>query len=325
MVKICGKEVGPVGYGMHTLTRRGFALEVEEGISILKATFDAGYRFWNGGMHYGTPEYNSLHLLNAYFTKYPEDADAVVISIKGAWDSTAFIPYCTPEGLMDSVETCLRILDGKKKIDIFEPTRLDKQIPIEAVVEVLGALAQSGDIGGVGLTEVNHETIKRAHAVYPIAAVEIELSLFSTEVLTNGIVKTCNELGIPVVAYAPFARGWLTGGLKSRGQLKEGDWRLKLARFNDEVWQANQAVVDALMKITERKGCGINELALAWVVKTGALPIPGSGRKEGIKANMEAAQLKLTDEDCEAIDEVLRHVKVHGERYGGSDQKFLDG
>lgn len=276
-------------------------------------------------MHYGTPEYNSLHLLNAYFTKYPEDADHVIVSIKGAWDSTAFTPYCTPEGLMSSVETCLRILDGKKKLDIFEPARLDKNIPIEAVVEVLGAIAQSGDIGSVGLTEVNYETIKRANVVYPIAAVEIELSLFSTQVLTNGIMKTCSELGIPVVAYAPFARGWLTGVLTSRNQLKEGDWRLKLARFGAEAWEANQAVVDALTKIAEKRDHGINELALAWVVKMGALPIPGSRRKEGIKANMEAAQLELAEDDCEAIDKVLRDMKVYGERYGGKAQNFLDG
>ncbi|XTI84292.1 pyridoxal reductase, partial [Cenococcum geophilum] len=248
----------------------------------------------------------------AYFTKYPEDADHVIASIKGAWDSMTFTPYCTPEGLMSSVETCLRILDGKKKLDIFEPARLDKNIPIEAVVEVLGAIAQ----------KVNHETVKRANVVYPIAAVEIELSLFSTQVLTNGIMKTCNELGIPVVVYAPFARGWLTGVLTSRNQPKEGGYGLKLARFGAEVWEANQAVVDALTKIAKRDR-GINELALTWVVKMGTLPIPGSRRKEGIKANMEAAQLELTENDCEAIDEVLRDMKIHGERYGEVQMPLL--
>jgi len=112
----------------------------------------------------------------------------------------------------------------------------------------------------------------------------------------------------------------VAGVLTSHNQLKEGGYRLKLARFGAEVWEANQAVVDALTKIAEKRDRGINELALTWVAKIGTLPIPGSRGKEGIKANMEAAQLELTENDCEAIDEVLRDMKIHGERYGGKDQ-----
>lgn len=129
----------------------------------LNKALELGANFWNGGELYGSPEYNSLHLLNQYFTKYPEHADKVVLSIKGGLKAGQLIPDGSEENLRRSVDNCLRLLDGKKKIDIFECARQDPNFPVEHTVEVLAKYVQEGKIGGIGLSEVDAETIRRAY------------------------------------------------------------------------------------------------------------------------------------------------------------------
>ena len=144
------------------------------------------------GIFYGTPQANSLHLLRYYFEKYPEDADKVVLSIKGAFTLEKG-PTGSPEGIRASVEEALKVLGGTKTIDIFEMARVDPNVPIETSLKALGELVEEGKIGGIGLSEVSGSTIRKAHAVHPIAAVEVELSLFTPDPLHNGIVDACHE------------------------------------------------------------------------------------------------------------------------------------
>lgn len=148
-------------------------------------------------MFYGTPDNNSLHLLKYYFTTYPEDAPKVTLSIKGAYDATTHTPTGSPAAIRQSVEHALSILDGSKSIDVFEMARVD---PTVSIVESVGALAElvaEGKIGGVGLSEVGEKSIRAAAKVTRIAAVEIELSLFTTEPLRNGVVAACHEREYP--------------------------------------------------------------------------------------------------------------------------------
>jgi pyridoxine 4-dehydrogenase len=144
-------------------------------------------------LHYGPPHANSLQLLKYYFDNHPEDADKVVLSIKGAYDPKTHTPDGSPEGIRASVGEALKVLNGVKNIDIFECARVDPNVPIETSVRALAELVKEGKIGGIGLSEVNANTIRRAHAVHPIAAVEVELSLFTTDPLTNGVADTCHE------------------------------------------------------------------------------------------------------------------------------------
>lgn len=168
----------------------------------MKTAVDNGSNCWNGGMFYGPPTANSLHLLNAYFTKYPDDADKVVISIKG--------PVAGDESsVRRSVDECLRVLDGKKHLDIFECARVDPKTPIEETVRVLGQYIKEGKLGGISLDGTEAEPIRRAAAVHKIACVEVEFSLFALEITHNGVAETCAELGIPIVAYSPLGRGFL--------------------------------------------------------------------------------------------------------------------
>lgn len=144
------------------------------------------------GIHYGTPEANSLHLLKYYFEKYPEDADKVVLSIKGAY-GTKTGPDGSPEGIRASVEEAIKVLGGTKSIDVFECARVDPNHPIETSVKALAELVKEGKIGGIGLSEVGAISIRKAHAIHPISAVEIELSLFTPDPLHNGILDACHE------------------------------------------------------------------------------------------------------------------------------------
>ncbi|KAL3462407.1 NADP-dependent oxidoreductase domain-containing protein [Aspergillus heterothallicus] len=179
------------------LTRPWAPVEYPIAARTMKTALEQGANFWNGGIHYGTPTANSLHLLKYYFTQYPEDADKVILSIKGCYDLATHKPNGTPEGVRASVEDALSVLDGVKKIDIFECARVDPNVPIETTISALMEFVSEGKIGGIGLSEVSAATIRRAHAVHPIASVEIELSLFTPDVLKNGVAETCRECTLP--------------------------------------------------------------------------------------------------------------------------------
>jgi pyridoxine 4-dehydrogenase len=168
-----------------------------------------GATSWNGGEFYGTPEYNSLHLLNTYFTKYPEDAEKVSISIKGGFIPGEMRVDGSKANIQRSIDESLRILDGKKSLDLFECCRVDTDVPIEDTVSYIADYVKAGKLGGISLSEVSAQSIRKAHAVHPISAVEVEFSLYATEIWDNGVASTCAELGIPIIAYSPMGRGFL--------------------------------------------------------------------------------------------------------------------
>lgn len=209
--KIANKTINsPIGFGMGGLTAYG-KLSFDEAIPVLKAALQHGANFWNAGENYGTTDRNSLHLLNAYFTRYPEDADKVCISVKSSFDMANARALCDACSIKKSIERCLSVLDGKCRIDIWQPARLDADIPVEETVGAIAEYVKAGKIGGVGLTECSANSIRKASAVHPVAAVEVEVSLFETSIYSNGVADACRESGIPIVAYSPLSRGMLTG------------------------------------------------------------------------------------------------------------------
>lgn len=176
----------------------------------MKQALASGATFWNGGELYGTDERNSLHLLNEYFTKYPEDADKVLISIKGGLGTGGDLqPNGTEENIKRSIDNCLKLLDGKVKLGLFESARVDHRVPYETTLAAIDKYVQAGKVGGISLSEVSANTIRRAVKVVKVAAVEVEFSLFSTDILNNGIAAACAEFDIPIVAYSPISRGLL--------------------------------------------------------------------------------------------------------------------
>jgi pyridoxine 4-dehydrogenase len=229
----------------------------------MKASLETGCNFWNGGEFYGTPEHNSLTLMEIYFAKYPEDASKVVLSIKGGLNN--MVPDGSPEGIRRSVDNCLKLLKGKKTIDIFEMARVDKKVPLETTLKTLEEYVKAGKIGGIALSEVNAATIRKAVSITKIVAVEVELSLFTTHILSNGVAAICAEHNIPIVAYSPLSRGFLTGELKSFNDIPEGDFRRGIPRFQPENFDANLEIVREVEKLSKEKGCTTAQIAINWV------------------------------------------------------------
>lgn len=295
----------------------------------MKAAYEHGAVFWNGGEFYGSPDYNSLHLVAEYFTQYPAEAEKVVLSIKGGLKSDMSADG-SREGVRKSVDNVLRLLDGKKTLDIFECARVDPNVPIETTIEALAEYVREGKIKGISLSEVKAETIRRAHKVHPICAVEVEFSLWATDILDNGIASTCAELGIPVVAYSPLGRGFLTGEIKSPDDIPDGDFRKTLPRFQPDVFGKNIEMVVKLQKLAEKQGCSPAQLALAWVKhlsgKNGLpqiIPIPGATTDKRVIENVQ--DVKLDEKYLEEIDEILKTSEVIGGRYGGHLETLTNG
>ena len=286
----------------------------------MKTALNNGASFWNGAEFYGPPTANSLQLLNHYFTQHPEDKDTVVLSIKGCLGASG--PDCSRDGVKKSVDNCLNILQDKKFIDVFKCARVDPKVPIEESIAAIAEYVRAGKIGGIGLSEVNASTIRKAHAVYPISAVEVEFSLFSTDLKTNGVGAVCAELGIPIIAYSPLSRGFLTGQVRSRNDIPDGDFRKLLPRFQEDVFGENLKLVDEIGRMAKKKGVTPPQIAIAWVRaqshKPGLptiVPIPGATKPPRVVENL--ARIQLNDTDLAEIDEILNRIPVTGDRYGG--------
>ena len=295
----------------------------------MKAALASGANMWNGGEFYGPPEAASLQLLHRYFTAYPEDADKVVLSIKGGL-TPSMAPDGSEAGVRRSVDNCIRLLGGVKKLDLFECARVDPKTPIEETIRVLASYVAEGKLGGISLSEVGAETIRRAAKIHRIEAVEVELSIFSPDILENGIASTCAELGIPVVAYSPLGRGFLTGKVKSAEDLPEGDFRHMMPRFQQGAFETNLELAKEVELIAERKGCTPAQVALGWVRglngKEGMpviIPIPGATTEERVRENGKL--VTMTEGEMEEIGSVMKRKTVIGGRYGGHLVSLMNG
>lgn len=191
------------------LTWRANPCSTEQAFSAMKTALAAGANLFNGGEFYGPPERNSLQLINEYFTKFPEDKEKVVLSIKGGIDPKKHAPDGSREGIDRSMGECLRLLDGKKFLDVFECARVDPNTPVEETISYLGQYVKDGKLGGISLSECSASTIRKAAKVHKIEFVEVEFSMFSTDIISNGVAEACAELTIPILAYSPLGRGFL--------------------------------------------------------------------------------------------------------------------
>ncbi|KAK2791900.1 Pyridoxine 4-dehydrogenase [Onygenales sp. PD_12] len=311
MPTIVGKEVGSTGYGlMCKVSVRYCCKPAPESkyTPLLDRALEIGANFWNAGELYGTAEYNSLHMLHDYFVKHPDAADKVVLSVKGALIPGTLKPDGSEQNIRRSVDECLRVLDGTKEIDIFECARVDPAYSIEETVGVLAKLVKEGKFKSIGLSEVNAETIRRAHKVHPIAAVEVQLSMWCTDILHDGVVATCAELGIPIVAYSPLGMGALTGKITKVSDIPKGDIRNHQPWFQEDALAANKKFVDDVKLFAQKRNLSPAQVALNWVRTLGKessmptiIPIPGASSNERLMENMNeiapfsAAEMKELD------------------------------
>ena len=193
-------------------------------------------------------------------------------------------------------------------------------MPIEDVAGTVKDLTAAGKVKHFGLSEAGAQTLRRAHAVQPVAALQNEYSLWTREPETNGIFEACEELGIGLVAFSPLGRGFLTGAMSRDTPLGEGDFRRSLPRFTPEAMDRNQALVDLIRRIAEAKQATPAQIALAWILaqKPWIVPIPGTTRLHRLEENLGAIAIELTQADRDAIDAALREIEIEGERYPAS-------
>ncbi|SEL95958.1 Predicted oxidoreductase [Paenibacillus sp. cl141a] len=228
-----------------------------------------------------------------------------------------------PDYVKKVVEDSLRRLNTDY-IDLYYQHRVDPQIPIEETVGAMADLVKAGKVRALGLFEASASTIRRAHAVYPISVLESEYSLWSRDI-EEEILPTVRELGITHVAYSPLSRGFISGELRTFEDLAADDLRRWMPRFQGDNFRKNIEVVDKIKEIAMEKNCTPSQLAIAWTIANGALPIPGTKRIKYLEENAAAADILLMKEDLERIDQVSPKNVVHGSRYMKEQMTLLGG
>ncbi len=217
---------------------------------------------------------------------------------------------------------------GIDVIDLFYQHRVDPAVPIEDTVGAMAELVAAGKVRALGLSEASAETLRRAAAVHPIAALQSEYSLWSRDVETNGVLATCRELGIGFVPYSPLGRGFLTCTIRNISELDATDFRrTNYPRFGEEALQANLRLADAVKALAQEKGCSPAQLALAWLLAQGEdiVPIPGTKRLKYLEDNLGALDVVLSAEDEARIREDLSAIPITGERYQPAMMKMVNG
>jgi aryl-alcohol dehydrogenase-like predicted oxidoreductase len=220
-----------------------------------------------------------------------------------------------PEYVVRACDNSLRRL-RVDHIDLYYQHRVDPDVPIEETVGAMASLIEQGKVRHLGLSEASVETIRRAHAVHPITALQSEYSLWTRDA-EDEILPTLRELGIGLVAYSPLGRGFLTGRFQSPDDFPEGDFRRNNPRFQGENFYANVRLVERVTELAREHDCTPGQLALAWVLRQGddVVPIPGTKRRRYLEENVDAAEIELSEEDLRRLDEAAPVGATAGDRY----------
>jgi aryl-alcohol dehydrogenase-like predicted oxidoreductase len=292
-------------------------------IAVLRGAVERGITFFDTAEVYGP--YVNEELVGAALAPM---RDQVVIATKFGF---AFDDQGRQTGLSSNPEHVRRAVDGSlrrlgvDRIDLLYQHRVDPQVPIEDVAGTVKELIQDGKVAHFGLSEAGVQTIRRAHAVHPVTALQSEYSLFWREP-EGEIIPTLEELGIGLVPFSPLGRGFLTGRINPSTEFGAGDIRATLPRFTAEARAANQAVVDLLERIAAAKQATPAQIALAWLLaqQPWLVPIPGTRRLERLEENIGATQVALTAADLAEIDEASAQITVVGDRYPEAMQAMVD-
>lgn len=309
-VTLGGLEVSAIGLGCMSMSAFYGAADQDEarGINTIHAAIDAGVTFLDTADIYGD---NELLVGKALAGR----RDQVVLATKFGirWGEERSVDG-RPEYVRAACEKSLERL-GVETIDLYYMHRMDAQTPIEETVGALAELVQAGKIRHIGLSEAGPQTLRRAQAVHPIAALQTEYSLWTRDVEGNDVLSTCRELGIGFVAYSPLGRGFLAGRFRTIDDLPEDDWRRTNPRFTGEAGQRNLALADHVHELAEAKGCTPGQLALAWLLAQDVVPIPGTTRAERARENAAAAEVTLDEAELAELDRRFPPGAAEGLRY----------
>jgi aryl-alcohol dehydrogenase-like predicted oxidoreductase len=307
-----GPAVSALGLGCMGLSYAyGPAIERQQGIALIRAAFDQGITFFDTAEAYGALNEQMLGEAVAPFR------DRVVIATKFGFrngDPKAGMDS-RPERIREVADRSLRHL-RTDRIDLFYQHRVDPAVPIEDVAGTVRELVAEGKVRHFGLSEAGVDSIRRAHAVHPVAALQSEYSLWWREP-EKEILPLCEALGIGFVPFSPLGRGFLTGTIDANTSFAPDDFRNTVPRFSPEARKANQALVDLLGHIASERRATSAQIALAWLLarKPWIVPIPGTTKLHRLRENIASAGITLGANDLRDVDEALSRIEVHGERY----------
>jgi aryl-alcohol dehydrogenase-like predicted oxidoreductase len=294
----------------------------EQAEAVLLGALDAGYTFFDTAAVYGLGHNETMvgEVLAPHRDRF------VLASKCGITDATG-----TQRGIDGRPETIKALCDVSLKrlntdvIDLYYLHRWDQKVPIEDSVGALADLVQAGKIRTIGLSEVSAPTLRRAHAVHPITALQTEYSPW-TRNPEIAVLEACRELGVAFVAFSPVGRGFLAGGVRDAARLEDGDFRRGMPRFQGEAFAANLALLDRFETIARDAGCTLAQLCLAWLLAKGddIIPIPGTTNPDHMREDAAAAAITLSSEIVRRVDEVVNGQTVAGSRYAPAMQASVD-
>jgi len=317
-------EVSALGLGCMGMSYGyGPAADRQEMIALLRSAVLRGVTFFDTAQIYGP--FTNEELVGEALAPF---RDQVVIATKFGFH---FNDDGKPGGLNSRPEYIRRMIEGSLQrlrtdtIDLYYQHRVDPDVPIEEVAGTIGDLIREGKVKHFGLSEASAQTIRRAHAVQPITALQSEYSLWWREP-EEEILPTLEELGIGFVPFSPLGKGFLTGTIDESTTFDSSDFRTTVPRFSAENRQANHALVDLLTAIAERKKVTPAQIALAWLLaqKPWIVPIPGTTKLHRLEENIGAAEVELTSDDLDQIESAASTITVQGARYSEASQKMID-
>jgi len=316
-------EVSELGFGcMNLATNYGPAAPLDDAIRVIREAHRNGVTFFDTAEVYGP--YTSETIVGGALEPFRNE---VKIATKFGFD-------LTEKGGLDSrpahikwmVDGCLKRL-RTDHIDLFYQHRVDPSVPIEDVAGAVKDLIEVGKVLHFGLSEANPNTIRKAHAVQPVAALQTEYSLMNRDPESNGLLATCEELGIGFVPWGPMGMGFLTQNLDAQTAFDpKSDLRSTFDRFQPETIAANKPFVDRIAELARAKGATTAQLSLAWLLaqKPFIVPIPGTGKVKHLQENIESTRLVLTADDLQQLDEALAELKVHGGRMNEQQMRVVE-
>ena len=317
-------EVSALGLGCMGMSDFYGAADDAQSLAVLNHAVDIGVNFLDTADMYGVGA-NEILIARLLKTRRNEVVIATKFGNVRKPDGTYVGVDGSPAYVRAACEASLKRL-GVDHIDLYYQHRVDRSVPIEDTVGAMAELVREGKVRHLGLSEAAPATIRRAHAVFPIAALQSEYSLWTRDVEAQ-ILPLCHELKIGLVPYSPLGRGFLTGALRNLDQLAADDWRRNNPRFQGENLKQNLALVDAVTTLATARACTPAQLALAWLLSRGPqiVPIPGTRSVSRLDENAGAALIVLTPEEIAHIDAVLAQQPVAGMRYPEAGMASLNG